>query len=117
MYVQFGLLIVAVGFASWLLVVRKQIAAAKLKRKYLAGLLLVSGSAFNDQNPELYASALGEIANLMESGRLEPKEIRSRIQRALSTAEGTCSPEILRTANRLADDLASITAQSRRSDA
>ena len=110
--VQFGLFILAAGLVSWL-VIRRQLAVAKRKRKYLAGLLLMGGSAFNNRNPVLYAAAMGEIANIMRSERWEHNEIKSRIHRALSTAEDSCSPDVFETANRLAKNLMSIAAHGR----
>jgi hypothetical protein len=111
MEVLLGLLFVAGGLFFWF-VIRKRLAATKLKQKHLAGLLLVSGSAFNDRNPELYAAAMREIANVMRSGRWGHTEIESRIQHALSIAQGTCSPDLFETANRLADNIIRITAQN-----
>ena len=109
---QVGLLLVAAGFVAWV-VIRKQLAAAKLEQKYLSGLLLMSGSAFIDRNPELYAAAMGEIANIMRSGGWQHNEIKSRIQRALAIAEDNSPPDIFEAANRTAGNLISITAQDR----
>jgi thiol:disulfide interchange protein len=113
MNAQVGLLIVAAALAAWL-VIRKQRAAAKLDRKYLAGLLLMSGSAFNDRNLELYTAAMREIANLMRSRRWRRRGLKSRIDRALSMAEGNCPPDVFEAANRSAKNLISIAAHSRR---
>ncbi len=112
--VQVGLLLIAaVGLVAWL-VVRRQLAAARLERKYLAGLLLVSGSAINDRNLELYTAAMKEIANIMRSGRWRHNEIQSRIDRALSIAESNCPADVFEAASRSAQNLISIAAQGRR---
>ncbi len=106
-----GLLILGAGVYHWS-VSRKKVACADPKQQHLATLLLVSTSAVDDQNDELYQAAIKEIVYIMSEERWKRAEIEWRIRQAALIAKRDTTPEIFEKVNCVAQNIARVTVHS-----
>jgi hypothetical protein len=90
--------------------VRKKFALVNARQKHLARLLLVSGSAFSEENYDLYAAAMREIANIFRNQAWGSKQIERKMRYSLKIAKANTSPESFQRASRLAQAIIQSTA-------
>ena len=106
-----GVLVVGAGVYHWS-VSRKNTVWVDPNHQHLATLLVVSTSAFDDQNKELYQAAIKEIIYIMSEERWKRLEIEWRMRQALSIAKLDSTPEIFENINCVAQNIARVTVHS-----
>ena len=82
------------------------------QQQHLAALLLVSTSAFDNRNNELYQAAIKEIVYIMSDERWKRAEIEWRIRQAALIAKQDTTPEIFEKVTCIALNIARVTVRS-----
>jgi hypothetical protein len=108
-----GVLVMGAGVYHWSASRKKTVTVwVDPNHQHLAALLLVSTSAFDDRNKDLYQAAIKEIVYIMSEERWKRLEIEWRMRQALRIAKQDSTPEIFEKVNCVAQNIARVTVHS-----